>query len=217
MTSNTDPVVRLYEFLYLGKTDIASGIEKPTVTEPISTEPIATDEHKPPRRVQFNRLSGSLLVVVATVLLVFTLGKWASWVDTTESDTVPERKHVQKAQKLCDDHTWQEAITQDTADSHAKYLTNCPEGKYIQQAQMLYDDRKSSQEAITQDTADSYAKYLNDFPEGQYVQQAQRLYDEKISKLLRDSYFKTPKPQNMALVMFKGQAPWGDKTWGYHL
>jgi len=26
------------------------------------------------------------------------------------------------------------------------------------------------------------------------------------------SYFKTPKPQNLALVMFKGQAPWGDKT-----
>ncbi len=170
MTSNTDPVVRLYEFLYLGKTDITSGIEKPTDKEKRSSRGLI--------------LFSSLLIIVATVVLGFNLEKWANWEKTTESDTFLEKRFYD------DQKSWQEATTQNTADSYAKYLKDFPEGHYVRQAQKLlfgfYNDQKSWKEAFTQDTADGYAKYLKDFPEGHYVRQARKLYNDKISKVLRE-------------------------------
>ena len=123
MTSNTDPVVRLYEFLYLGKTDITSGIEKPTDKEKRSSRGLI--------------LFSSLLIIVATVVLGFNLEKWANWEKTTESDTFLEKRFYD------DQKSWQEATTQNTADSYAKYLKDFPEGHYVRQARKLYNDKIS--------------------------------------------------------------------------
>ncbi len=74
-----------------------------------------------------------------------------------------------------DEQDWQAAKTENTLDAYRLYQSLHPQGKYVEQAEIIiqhFDEEKAWQTAKRQNTIPAFYQYRSDYPDGKYTKEA---------------------------------------------